>query len=218
MTTETRPLRKDAERNRQLILDAARELFAERGLGVTLNDIAHHAGVGVGTVYRRFPDKALLIDSLFEQRVGDVVVLADAALEDPDPWRGLTTFLERALELQAGDRAFKELVLSGPEGLERIQRIRMKMLPRMQALVASAQERGQLRDDVVIADMPLVQLMIGTVIDTARDIEPDLWRRFLAIYLRGLRAEPTAPDPLPHPPLTIEQMQRVMASWQPPRR
>ena len=50
-----RPLRKDAERNRQRILDAARELFAEEGLGVTLNDIAHHAGVGVGTVYRRFP-------------------------------------------------------------------------------------------------------------------------------------------------------------------
>src|SRR4051794_26930527 len=72
VSTET-GLRRDAERNRQRILEAARELFAERGLGVTLNDVAHHAGVGVGTVYRRFPDKELLIDTLFPgapRRVG----------------------------------------------------------------------------------------------------------------------------------------------------
>jgi len=64
-----RPLRKDAERNRQRILQAAAEVFTERGLGATLDDVAHHAGVGVGTVYRRFPDKAALADALFEQRI-----------------------------------------------------------------------------------------------------------------------------------------------------
>src|SRR5690348_18409526 len=113
MTITDRPLRKDAELNRRKILDAAGELFAQRGLGVTLNDIAHHAGVGVGTVYRRFPDKADLIEGLFEQRVQRIVELADAALEDPDPWSGLTRFIERTCELQAEDRAFKELVLAG---------------------------------------------------------------------------------------------------------
>src|SRR5213083_1606102 len=76
------PLRKDAERNRQRILDAARELFAERGLAVTLNDIAHHAGVGVGTVYRRFPDRAQLIEALFEQRLQQVLELLEAARDD----------------------------------------------------------------------------------------------------------------------------------------
>ena len=69
MTTSARPLRRDAERNRQRILAAAGELFAERGLAVTLDDIARHAGVGVGTVYRRYPDKELLIDALFEERL-----------------------------------------------------------------------------------------------------------------------------------------------------
>src|SRR5207248_4027407 len=103
-----RPLRADAERNRQRILDAARELFADRGLGVTLNDIAHHAGVGVGTVYRRFPDKKQLIDGLFEQRLEDLVALMDLAVSDPDPWRGLSGFLEHALELQAADRGLRE--------------------------------------------------------------------------------------------------------------
>src|SRR5437764_14910889 len=102
--TTAKPLRKDAERNRQRILDAARELFAERGLGATLNEIARHAGVGVGTVYRRYPDKAVLIDELFEQRLAEVIELLDAAREDPDPWHALVAFMTRMLELQAANQ------------------------------------------------------------------------------------------------------------------
>src|SRR5437870_11403927 len=116
MATTDRPLRKDAKLNRRKILDAARELFAERGLGVTLNDLAHHAGVGVGTVYRRFPDKAQLIDGLFEQRLEEFAELMNAALDDADPWPGFAGFLERALELQAADRCLRELVLGAPGG------------------------------------------------------------------------------------------------------
>src|SRR5436189_2462609 len=100
MSASEPALRKDAERNRQRILDAARELFAEQGLGVTLNDVAHHAGVGVGTVYRRFPDKSHLIEELFEKEVGELVSFMEEAVDDPDPWRGLTGCLRRNLELQ----------------------------------------------------------------------------------------------------------------------
>src|SRR5437763_16995374 len=92
-TAVERPLRKDAERNRRRILDAAAELFSERGLGVTLNDVAHHADVGVGTVYRRFPNKQLLIDALFEDRFADIVQLAQDGLDNPNPWQGLVGFL-----------------------------------------------------------------------------------------------------------------------------
>src|SRR2546421_9502021 len=137
-----RPLRADAERNRQRILDAARELFAERGLGVTLNAIAHPAGVGVGTVYRRFPDKKQLIDSLFEQRLEDLVALMDIAVADPDPWRGLSGFLEHALELQAADRGLRELITGMPDGLERVSRIRGQLLPRGTELVRRARASG----------------------------------------------------------------------------
>jgi AcrR family transcriptional regulator len=213
-----KPLRKDAERNRQRILDAAADLFAQRGLGVTLNEIAHHAGVGVGTVYRRFPDKAQLVEGLFEQRIGDIVRYADEALADPDPWRGITRFVERALERQAEDRAFKELVLAGPEGLERVNQIRARMMPRMIGLVERAQASGDLRKDVVPQDFPLIQLMIGTIIDTARDVQPELWRRFFAIYMRGLRADPGPPEELPAPPLGFDELQQVMGAWEPPRR
>src|ERR671921_857965 len=99
-----RSLRKDAARNRERLLAAAAELFAERGLNVTLNDIAHRAGVGVGTAYRRFANKDEVIDALFEQRLEGVIAVAEDALRDPDPWRGLVTFLARSLEMQFGDR------------------------------------------------------------------------------------------------------------------
>src|SRR3954451_10886682 len=104
----TRPLRKDAARNRDRLLAAARDLFAAHGLNVTLNDIAHHAGVGVGTAYRRFPNKEAVIDALFEQQLRDMAAVADQALQDPDAWHGLVTFLERSLDMQSGDRGLIE--------------------------------------------------------------------------------------------------------------
>ena len=111
-----RPLRRDAERNRQRILDAARVVFAERGLSGSLDDIARQAGVGVGTVYRRFPDKELLIDALFEERIEEIADVARAAADHPDPWEGLVDFLTRTQELQSRDRGLKELVLGGSRG------------------------------------------------------------------------------------------------------
>src|ERR1700712_4164792 len=85
----THSLRKDAAVNRERLLAAARELFAERGLNVTLNDIAHHAGVGVGTAYRRFANKEEVIDALFEEGLQDMAAAAQDALVDDDAWRGL---------------------------------------------------------------------------------------------------------------------------------
>lgn len=206
-----KPLRKDAARNRQRILDAARELFAQRGLGVTLNDIAHHAGVGVGTVYRRFPDKSELIDGLFEQRIGELVALIERGLADPDPWRGLSWFLEHALGLLAADRGLMELVTSSPEGLQRIGRVRRRLLPLGSELVARAQAAGRLRDDIAPPDLPLIQLMLTTVADAARGVDPELWRRYLAIILRGLAARPDEEPPLPRPALAPEQVDPVMS-------
>jgi len=208
-----KPLRKDAERNRQRILDAARELFAERGLGVTLNDIAHHAGVGVGTVYRRFPDKAQLVDDLFEQRVEELVALADDALADADPWHGLTEFLERALDLQAGDRALHELIVGTADGMDRVCQIRDRLMPRGVELVQRAQATGQLRGDIAATDIPVVQLMVGSVMDASREVAPDLWRRSLDIVLRGLSARPDAAPPLSADALEPEQVDAVMRNY-----
>ena len=111
-----RPLRRDAERNRQRILDAAGELFAERGLGVTLDDIAHHAGVGVGTVYRRFPDKELLIDALFEQRSRRCARSPRRRSRTTTRGTASSTSSSAGCERQARDRGLKELLACSAHG------------------------------------------------------------------------------------------------------
>ncbi len=222
MTTQTaherKRLRADAERNRQRILDAARELFALRGLGVTLNDVAHHAGVGVGTVYRRFPDKQRLIEDLFDQQLEALAEMMKEAVVDPDAWHGLTRFMARALELQAADRGFKEIALGSEQTLSHGAQLRRRMLPMAAQLIERARQEGQLRADFVPQDIPITQLMIGAVIDAARDVKPDLWRRYLEIFLQGIRAHPSEPEPLTTTPVTPDQAQEVLAAWQPPRR
>lgn len=215
MSTSTRPLRRDAERNRERILCAARVVFAERGLTATMDEIAHEAGVGVGTVYRRFPEKELLIDALFEDRVDELTELAREALAEEDPWTGLARFLERALELQSGDRALKELLCSTAHGQTRVAHARERIAPLVLELFERAQATGQLRPDVTGLDFPLIQMMVGAIVDFARDVEPEAWRRCLGIVLDGLRTSRDGPSPLAVGPLDLEQVTTAMGCWRP---
>lgn len=204
-----RPLRRDAERNRQLILAAAREVFATRGLDAGLDEIARHAGLGVGTVYRRFPDKEQLIDALFEERVDAVREVAEHALSLEDPWEGFTHFMEGGLALQMADRGLKELLLSTRPGLERVAQARQRIRPLANAVIERAQEAGVLRADFGASEIPLLHLMLGGVIDACREEKPELWRRYLAVLLAGLRADAAAP--LPVGALDEDALQRVLA-------
>jgi AcrR family transcriptional regulator len=211
-TTAEKPLRKDAERNRRRILDAAADLFMQRGLGVTLNDIAHHADVGVGTVYRRFPNKDLLIDALFEEKIEEMVALAEQAVADPDPWNGLVGFLEGSLELQARDKGLKQLLLATPQGCARVGGTRERMVPLVTDLVERARDAGVLRADIEPGDLPVLQWMLGAVVDNASAVSPELWRRYLPILLRGMRREPQAAERLVPDALTPEELQRLFTS------
>jgi AcrR family transcriptional regulator len=183
-STAARPLRRDAERNRRRILEAAAQAFAERGLGITMDDIAEYADVGVGTVYRRFPNKQALIDALFEERMAELVAMAESAGQEDDPWEALTGFVERVQTLQVENRALKELMLDTPQGCERVAGVRELLAPLIERLVARAQASGQLRPDVAWSDLVLMQKMLGA----AADVEPEAWRRMLAIVVDGLRA------------------------------
>ena len=214
-THSERPLRRDAERNRQRILAAAREAFAEDGLSVTLDEIARRAGVGVGTIYRRFPDKEQLIDALFEDRMKEFAAEAERAMLADDPWTGLVSFMERATEQHACDRGFKEVALSGSHGLERVARARALMYPLVSKLVERAQADGSLRADVNPTDIPLLQLMLGSLSECTRNVDPDVWRRFLGIVTDGLRADRAGPTPLQRDALTPEETQTTMRSWRP---
>jgi AcrR family transcriptional regulator len=211
--TSERPLRRDAERNRQRILEAARELFAERGLGVSLDEIARHAGVGVGTVYRRFPDKEQLIDALFEARLGEILAAATASLEMSDPWDALAHFLERSLELQVEDRALKELLLGTSTAHARIERGRQQIQPVVEAVLDRAQHADVVREDLTVADLLMLQHAIGEAAEYTREVAPEVWRRIMVIALDGLRPDRRRPSPMPVPPLDDEQVFCSMREW-----
>lgn len=213
----SKPLRRDAERNRRRILDAARELVAEVGLDISHDDIARAAEVGVGTVYRRFPDKQRLIDELFDERVDQIVNLVEAARELDDPWQGLHAFIAGNLELQASDQGLKELMLGNSRAGELAQRAQRRIGAAVRELVDRAHASGQLRPDVGVEDFPLIQMMVGAVMEDARHIDPDLWRRALALVLDGYRADATR-DPLPGNTPSQEQIEQVLSHWRPPKR
>jgi AcrR family transcriptional regulator len=207
-----RPLRRDAERNRQRILDAARLVFAERGLRGSHDDIARAAGVGVGTVYRRFPDKEQLIDALFEARIEEIAEIARAAVADPDPWDALVGFLIRAQELQSEDRGLNEIVLGGARGAARATAARSFIAPLVARVLQRAKDAGVVRADIELSDLPLIQLAIGTIAESSRDVAPDAWRRTMTLVLDGLRAA-HATGELPVPALDPEQIDAVTTSY-----
>ena len=201
----TKPLRADAERNRRRILDAASELFAEKGLGVGLDEIAHRAGVGVGTAYRRFPDKDQLIDALFAERVDTLVAAAERGLAEQDPWQGLVTFMEGAVALHASDRALKEIVFYGSGGPARLAHVRGRMAPLGREILSRAQKAGVVRPDVAITDLIMLQFMVAGAGEF--DV-PELWRRGLDVALAGLRP---GHMPLSGRALTEDEFARAIA-------
>ena len=211
----TRPLRRDAERNRQRILEAAREVFAARGLDVTLDDIAHHAGVAVGTVYRRFPSREHLVEALFDTRLDELVGFAEEALDSTDPWAGLTGFLDRGLGLMAADRGMQDVLFSRAYGHDRVAHVRDRIAPLIDALIARCQEAGLVRPDLAGVDLGLLQFMMGAVIEYTEPIQPGLWRRYLTLYLDGMRTQVT---PLPVDAPGPEQQLEIVNRWKPPRR
>ncbi|MFF8727002.1 TetR/AcrR family transcriptional regulator [Streptomyces sp. NPDC015171] len=182
------PLRKDAELNRRRILAAAREVFRDQGVAATLNDIAHHAHLGVGTVYRRFSDKEELVDALFDDMVDTVDGHLAEALAEEDAWLGLTRCLERLCEVQAFDRGLREVMLGTGRGPARQAQMHGRVKPAVKLLLARAQEQGALRADLVPSDFPVLQLMTAAVSEFAPG--SDTWRRYLAILVDGLRARP----------------------------
>jgi AcrR family transcriptional regulator len=198
-----RPLRADAERNRRRLLDAASELFAARGLSVGREEIARHAGVGVATAYRHFPDKQQLIDALYAEHVARLVARAEAALEEDDPWEALAGFLGDAVEINATNRAVKELVFGGADGAGFIDRARSQLAPIVNQLLLRAQASGDVRADVSITDMPLIQLMVSSLGDLRGPHAAGIWHRCLGLVLDGLRTPD--PRPLARPPMTLPE-------------
>jgi AcrR family transcriptional regulator len=208
--TRNRSLRKDAAENRERLLAAASELFAERGLNVTLNDIAHHAGVGVGTAYRRFANKQEVIDALFEQRLRQVEDAAKRALDEPDAWNGLVKYIDDALQMQYGDRGLNQIMNNRALGDVRVAEVRDRIAPIITELVERAKKQGYVRQDFDQSDLIFLQVGLSAIMEQTREVSPEVYRRYLALMLDAIRADGGRSSPLPVGPLTVEQTHQAM--------
>jgi AcrR family transcriptional regulator len=193
-----RPLRADAERNRRRILEAARDVFAEHGLGVGVDAVARQARVGVGTLYRRFPTKEDLLQAIVDDRLERLRERLRALERIDDPWAAFAAATEELAANAAGDRGFFE-ALQTAQGVLRVPDCaRQAAIAEITPFLTRAQEAGAVRADVVPLDVLQLAANAGRLPRWRAEQEPDLWRRYLAIVLDGLRAE--GAHALPHPP------------------
>jgi AcrR family transcriptional regulator len=205
--TPPRPLRRDAERNRALIVTAARDAFASDGIEVSVEEIARRASVGIATLYRRFPTKEDLIDAVLEDALAEICQAAQSALEEEDGWIGFTGFLECVFGLHERNRCLKDVIASHRHGRRRLEAARAELRPLVGELISRAQAQGTLRADLTPEDVPLLLWSGGRVAQMTSGVVPELWRRYLGLMLDGLR--PSAATPLSQPPLTRAQLERV---------
>jgi AcrR family transcriptional regulator len=194
--TSIRPLRADAARNRRLLLAAAADEFAARGLDASVADIARRAGVGKGTVFRHFATKDDLLAAIVLDRIDALNAVGERLLDAADPGAALLEFLTvAAQQRQQRDLSFLQEV--GELSAE-VARVRAQMFQTVHRLVDRARGHGAVRADVTGADVILLMCAPNYVTSYVPDASPDLWQRYLAIIFDGLR--PEGAHPLPHPP------------------
>jgi AcrR family transcriptional regulator len=200
----TKALRSDARRNREALVAAARELFAEAGTDVSVEAVTSRAGLGMGTLYRHFSTKDELVDAVLEDAFSEVVQVAERAAAEEDAWAGFRMFLEETLARHAANRGLKDLLAAHRRGRERAQAIRERLQPLLARLVERAQEQGALRPDFALEDLRVLFWSCARVVEITSAVAPGYWRRHLAFLLDGLQTG--AATPLPAPPLTPQQL------------
>jgi AcrR family transcriptional regulator len=190
-----KPLRADARRNREKVLKAAREVFAEEGVEAQMDDVARRADVGVGTVYRHFPTKDALLYALSDELFARIAAHVRTRLELEDPWEAFTGAMWFAAEKTAGDRAFSEIMTAAPELVKSCPG-KQELGVTIGELMRRCQEAGRMRPDAMIDDVPLLMCGVGSASHMEHPCD-ESWRRHLGIVLDGLRAE-AASGPLHH--------------------
>ena len=169
--------------------------------------MAGDAGVGIGTLYRRFASRDELIGACFERRLAEYAAVAEDALEAPDGWTGFTRYVERICAMQAADRGLAAVINRSLPNAKALEAHRARGLELSVRLIERAQAEGSLRPDVVPEDLALLFMANAGVIEVTSGSARDASRRFLGIFLDGLRREGSSPLP---PPTTPRQTMRAM--------
>lgn len=198
-----KPLRRDAAENREKVLHAASRVFAEHGLDGSVEEVARVAGVGMGTLYRRFPTKQALIDELVGEARRGLLARAEAAAQLAEG-TGLEALLFSAGQLQADQLGCLHQLWNQSDAESEALREFRNILAQ---LLAVAQEQGRIRNDVTRTDISVILWSIRGVIETTRGIAATAWRRHLELLIAGLR-------PVPDGALATELRERPMSEAQ----
>ncbi|WP_284255675.1 TetR/AcrR family transcriptional regulator [Pseudolysinimonas kribbensis] len=202
------PRRRDARERRDKLLAAARSEFAARGVDASLERIARNAGVAIGTLYRHFPTRMDLLLAAFEPRLQEFLGDATEVAELDDPWDAFVRYLENLFRAQAGDRGFNDFLSRRFPGSPETERIHDELCHQIGRLLARAQDAGEARPDITLADIVTLIWSNGRIIDATAATAPDAWRRHLHLMLDAYRAERA--HPVPEPPLTEKQLYDAM--------
>jgi AcrR family transcriptional regulator len=185
-------LRSDARDNRELILDAARAVFASEGLHVPMREIARRAGVGPATLYRRFPTKQALVTEALAGPLRACHAVVDEGLADPDPWHGFCLVIEKICQLHARDRGLTAAFISAFPNAMDIAAEREYALRSMAGLARRAKDAGCLRPDFVLDDLILILMANGGIRATSPAAAVAASRRFAALAIQAFQASPEA--------------------------
>lgn len=209
--TAKRGLRADALRNRQRILEAARQIFQERGVDAPLDEVAERAGVGAGTLYRHFPTRIALVEAVFEEELAKVAAIGEEASRCEDPWVGLSTYFERLCGAMAADRGLGDLFLLRMPASDELEGVCDSQSRALADLLLRAQEAGVVRDDLVPEDLFLFLVANGAVTQMTRCAAPHAWRRLVALLLDACRPGSNGPLPAAPTPVQTERVKREHA-------
>ncbi|HEX4777450.1 MAG TPA: helix-turn-helix domain-containing protein [Acidimicrobiia bacterium] len=205
--TDARPLRADARRNREQVLNAAESVLAERGLSASVDEIARRAGVGVGTVCRHFPTKQDLVDAVLRRMFETLVHDAHAALEVDDPGEAFRSFVVALSEFQVRHRALAEQMAAQIEGSEEGRPFRAALWDAISKLLARAQAAGAVRDDIGSSDVAMLVSGVAHAAALVGDGHARVRERYVTIVLDGLR--PAEPSALPGRAMSFAQLKRA---------
>ena len=203
-----RSLRADAEQNRERIVEAARELFAERGIAVTREEIARRAGVGMATLKRRFPTRADLVAGAFEEKMWVFATGARKALKDPDPWHGFCRYVTSLCAMQTSDRGFSDVLTMTFPSVARFEAARVQAYEDFSELTRRAQAVGALREDFVAEDLIILLMASAGVVAATGGAAPRSAPRLIGYLLQAFAAP--GGGPLPAPP-SSRQIYRAIA-------
>jgi AcrR family transcriptional regulator len=217
MEDEPRRLRADAERNRRRLLEAATEMFCERGLDVGVGEIAQHAGVGRGTLFRNFPSKEHLITAILVERLNESITRGRQALEAPDAGEALFGLIDESVGRAQTDRALFDALADAWLANDEIRQAHAELLGVLDALVQRAQEAGAVRPDISAVDMLMMVKGVCEAAKSFQHVSPDVSMRQIDL-IRAAISAPGAPQTLRGRPPTIDDLEESLPAVGEPAR